>query len=291
MTDTTETGDATDPTDTSNATDTAVTGNVVAITGAGSGIGRAMARLFARSGVQALALSDVMPGPVQELADELAAAHGIDVTATTTDVSDEVQVASFIDRAEADHGPIDLFCGNAGIFVFGGPEVPTRDWERIMGVNVMAHVHASRILVPRMIARGGGTLLLTVSAAGLLTQIGSAPYSVTKHAALGLADWLSITYGDQGLKVFALCPQAVATGMTAGIDGGGVAGVDGMLSAEAVADAALAGLAAGDMLILPHVEVAEYARRRAADHERWLRGMRRLQSAFADFVPPVPPPT
>ena len=263
-----------------------VAGKVVAITGAASGIGRAMANVFAAAGAKALSLSDIMPGAVETVADEIAATHGIEVLATITDVSDETQVEAFIDRTEEHLGPIDLFCGNAGIFVFGGPEVSTTDWDRIMGVNVMAHVYASRVLVPRMIERGGGTLLLTVSAAGLLTQIGSAPYSVTKHAALGLAEWLSITYGDQGLTVHALCPQAVATGMTAGIDGGGVAGVDGMLSAEAVAEAALTGLGAGELLIFPHAEVQEYARRRADDHERWLRGMRRLQGLFADFVPP-----
>lgn len=263
-----------------------VTGKVIAITGAASGIGRAMAEVFATAGAKALSLSDIMPGAVEAVADEIAAAHGIEVLATRTDVSDEAQVEAFINRTEEHLGPIDLFCGNAGIFVFGGPEVSTTDWDRIMGVNVMAHVYASRVLVPRMIERGGGTILLTVSAAGLLTQIGSAPYSVTKHAALGLAEWLSITYGDQGLTVHALCPQAVATGMTAGIDGGGVAGVDGMLSAEAVAEAALTGLGAGELLIFPHAEVQEYARRRADDHERWLRGMRRLQGLFADFFPP-----
>ena len=131
---------------------------------------------------------------------------------------------------------------------------------------------------------GGGTIAITASAAGLLTQIGSAPYSVTKHAALAFAEWLAITYGDAGLRVSALCPQAVATQMTAGIDGGGVAGVDGMLSADAVADAAWAGLAEDRFLILPHPQVADYARRRAEDHDRWIRGMQRLQARFGDLT-------
>ena len=144
----------------------------------------------------------------------------------------------------------------------------------------MAHVYAARHLVPRMIERGHGYLLNTCSAAGLLTQIGSAPYSMTKHAAVGFAEWLAITYGDQGLLVSALCPQAVESKMTAGVEGGGVAGVDGMLSPADVAEAVVAGLASEEFLILPHPEVAEYFRRKAGDYERWLRGMRRLQARF-----------
>jgi len=185
-----------------------------------------------------------------------------------------------IDRTEEELGPIDLFCSNAGILVIGGEQVPDDDWQRIFDVNVMAHIYAARRLVPAMIARGGGYLLNTCSAAGLLTQIGSAPYSVTKHAALGFAEWLAITYGDQGLSVSALCPQAVESKMTAGVEGGGVAGVDGMLSPEDVAQAVVDGLASEEFLILPHPEVAEYFRRKAGDYERWLRGMRRLQARF-----------
>ncbi len=144
----------------------------------------------------------------------------------------------------------------------------------------MAHVYAARNLVPKMVARGEGYLLNTASAAGLLTQIGSAPYSVTKHAALALAEWLAVTYGDRGLKVSALCPQAVESKMTAGVEGGGVAGIDGMLSPEEVADAVVAGLADERFLILPHPEVVEYFRRKADDYDRWLAGMRRLQARF-----------
>jgi short-subunit dehydrogenase len=134
--------------------------------------------------------------------------------------------------------------------------------------------------VPRMTERGGGYLLNTCSAAGLLTQIGSAPYSVTKHAALALAEWLAVTYGDRGLKVSALCPQAVESGMTAGSEGGGVAGVDGMLTPVQVADAVIEGLGDERFLILPHPEVIEYFRRKASDYDRWIAGMRRLQSRF-----------
>ena len=180
-----------------------------------------------------------------------------------------------------DHlGPIDCFCSNAGVLVPGGVEVAIEDWARSLDVNLMAHISAARELVPRMLERGGGTLLQTVSAAGLLTQIGSAPYSVTKHAALAFAEWLAITYGDRGLRVSVLAPQAVRTAMTEGIDGGGVAGVDGMLEPKAVAAAAVAGLAEDAFLILPHPEVVEYFRRKADDYERWIRGMRRLQARF-----------
>ena len=148
----------------------------------------------------------------------------------------------------------------------------------------MAHVWAARHLVPQMVERGGGTFVITASAAGLLAQIGSAPYSITKHAAVAFAEWLSITHGDEGIGVTVVCPQAVATAMTAGVPGGGVAGVDGMLSADEVAAAAVDGLLAGTFLVLPHPEVATYARRRAEDPQRWLAGMRRLQQRFVGGV-------
>ncbi len=218
-------------------------------------------------------------GGATAVADEIAAT-GVASLGLRADVSIEADIVAAIDRTESTFGPIDLFCSNAGILIIGGEQVPDDDWRRILDVNVMAHIYAARHLVPRMIARGGGYLLNTCSAAGLLTQIGSAPYSVTKHAALAFAEWLAITYGEQGLKVSALCPQAVESKMTAGIEGGGVAGVDGMLSPEDVAQAVVEGLAAEEFLILPHPEVVEYFRRKADDYERWLRGMRRLQARF-----------
>jgi NAD(P)-dependent dehydrogenase (short-subunit alcohol dehydrogenase family) len=199
-----------------------------------------------------------------------------------TDVRHEHQIAALVTAAEARYGPIDLFCSNAGIVVPGGEEAPDAVWERSISVNVLAHIYAARILVPRMTARGHGYLLNTASAAGLLTQIGSAPYSVTKHAAVAFAEWLSITYGDQGLKVSVLCPQAVRTNMTAGTVEGGVAGVDGMLEPEAVAEVVVEGLDAERSLILPHPVVADYFKRKADDYDRWLRGMRRLQARYAE---------
>jgi NAD(P)-dependent dehydrogenase (short-subunit alcohol dehydrogenase family) len=248
-------------------------GKVVAVTGAASGIGRALARGFATAGAH-VAAADIDEAGVRAVGDEIGG------LATSVDVADEADLVRFIDLTERELGPVDLFCSNAGILVIGGAEVADDDWRRIIDINVMAHVWAARHLVPRMLERGGGYLLNTASAAGLLSQIGSAPYSVTKHAAVAFAEWLSITYGDQGLKVSVLCPQAVESKMTAGVEGGGVAGVDGMLSADAVAEIALQGVVDERFLILPHPEVEKYEQRRATDRERWLAGMRRLQSLF-----------
>ena len=198
-----------------------------------------------------------------------------------TDVSREDDVRSLVETVEERHGPIDIFCSNAGILTTGGPEVPDGDWQRIWDINVMAHVWAARHVVPRMVARGGGYLLNTASAAGLLNQVGAAPYAVTKHAAVGFAEWLSITYGDKGIGVSVLCPQSVRTGMTEGREAS-VAAVDGQLEPGPVAAACLEAIRDGRFLVLPHPEVLEYMRRKASDYDRWLRGMRRLNSRFAE---------
>jgi NAD(P)-dependent dehydrogenase (short-subunit alcohol dehydrogenase family) len=247
----------------------------VVVTGGANGIGAAMARRFANEGARVV-VADLDEEPLMRVAAETG---GLGVP---TDVRHEHQIASLVTAAEARYGPIDLFCSNAGIVVPGGEEAPDAVWERSISVNVLAHIYAARVLVPRMTARGHGYLLNTASAAGLLTQIGSAPYSVTKHAAVAFAEWLSITYGDQGLKVSVLCPQAVRTNMTAGTVEGGVAGVDGMLEPDAVADAVVEGLEAERFLILPHPVVADYFKRKADDYDRWLRGMRRLQARYAE---------
>jgi NAD(P)-dependent dehydrogenase (short-subunit alcohol dehydrogenase family) len=249
-------------------------GKCVVVTGAASGIGAALARRFAAENARGVVVADVQDDALE------AVAKDVDGLAMHCDVTDEAQVRALVDAAETRYGPIDLFCSNAGIVLPGGEDSSDGDWERSLGVNVMAHVYAARALVPRMIERGGGYLLQTASAAGLLTQIGSATYSVTKHAALAFAEWLAITYGEQGVKVSVLAPQAVNTAMTAGIPDGGVAGVDGMLQPEAVAAAVLAGLDAESFLILPHPQVLEYFRRKAADYERWIRGMQRLQGRY-----------
>jgi NAD(P)-dependent dehydrogenase (short-subunit alcohol dehydrogenase family) len=247
---------------------------VCVVTGAASGIGRALATRFAAEGARAVVVVDRDAAGVRAVADEIG---GLGMEA---DVGREEDIRRVIDETETHRGPIDLFCSNAGILVVGGAEVPTGEWQRIWDVNVMAHVFAARHLVPRMVQRGGGYLLQTASAAGLLSQIGSAPYTVTKHAAVGFAEWLAITYGAQGLRVSVLCPQAVRTAMTEGIPDGGVAGMDGMLEPDRLADVVVEGLAAERFLILPHPTVAEYVRRKAEDVDRWLRGMQRLQARF-----------
>jgi len=257
-------------------------GKVVVVTGGGSGIGEALCRHLAARGPAAVAVVDINGQAATATATrigELATAHAGDLSA-------ESEVDRLITDITTTHGPIDVWCSNAGILAIGGVEVPTDQWQRTWDVNVMAHVWAARRLVPEMVARGGGQFLITASAAGLLTQIGSAPYSVSKHAAVAFGEWLSITHGDQGIDVTMLCPQAVATAMTAGVPGGGVAGVDGMLSADEVADAAVTGLLARQFYVLPHPEVATYAQRRVTDPERWLAGMRRLQARFAGVPGP-----
>ncbi|MGH0037340.1 MAG: SDR family oxidoreductase [Myxococcota bacterium] len=246
----------------------------VVVTGGGGGIGRALCRRFAAAGARALVVADVDAEATQAVAREVGG------LAVPTDVSDEAAVRALVADARDAHGPIDLFCSNAGILVVGGEEVPNRDWQRIWEINVMAHVYAARAVLPSMLERGSGYLLNTASAAGLLSQIGSAPYSVTKHAAVGYAEYLAIEYGGRGIGVSVLCPQAVRTGMTAGTEEGGVAGVDGMMEPEAVADAVVEGLAAERFWILPHPSVHEYVQRKASDVDRWLDGMRRLKERY-----------
>ena len=201
---------------------------IIVVTGAASGIGRALAQRFHKEGAKLIVCSDIDGDGATETATSVGG------VAFRTDVSKEADIVHLIETVEKDHGPIDLFCSNAGIGIGGGAEAPDEGWQRIWDINVMAHVWAARHLVPRMAARGGGYLLNTASAAGLLSQIGSAPYAVTKHAAVGLAEWLSITHGDQGIKVSVLCPQAVRTAMTAG-NPDGVASIDGMMEPDDVA--------------------------------------------------------
>ena len=247
---------------------------IIVVTGAASGIGRAMAQRFHAEGAKLVVCADRDEPGVK------ATAAGIGGVAFKVDVSREADIQLLIETVEADHGPIDLFCSNAGIGVGGGAETSNDDWQRIWDINVMAHVWAARHLVPRMAARGGGYLLNTASAAGLLSQIGSAPYAVTKHAAVGLAEWLAITHGDQGIKVSVLCPQAVRTAMTAG-NPDGVASIDGMMEPEVLCDAVVKSLAAEEFLILPHPEVLTYMRNKTNDYGRWLGGMRTLNRRFA----------
>jgi NAD(P)-dependent dehydrogenase (short-subunit alcohol dehydrogenase family) len=250
---------------------------VVVVTGGASGIGRALVRRFAAEGARAVVVADVDEAGARAVAGEI----GPSAASLAVDVSLEEDVLALIDETERRWGAIDLFCSNAGVFAPEGVETPAERWQRMLAVNFLAHTHATRHLVPRMIERGGGYLLHTASAAGLLSQIGSVTYAVTKHAVVALAEWIAITHGAQGIRVSVLCPQAVRTPMLTGGEGS-VATVDGVLEPDAVADAVVEGLAQERFLILPHPEVAEYVRRKGEDRERWIAGMRRLQERFRE---------
>lgn len=251
-------------------------GKTIVLTGAASGIGAAMARRFAEESPGALVLVDIDPG-VRRIAEELGA------TGAIADVSVGDAVEHLVADVRSDHGHIDLFCSNAGIATGAGIDASPDTWQRTWDVNVMAHVHAARAVLPGMLERGAGYLLNTASAAGLLTNIGDAPYSVTKHAAVALAEWISVTYGDRGVKVSCLCPQGVRTPMLlGGVDdghlGAHLVAAQGLIEPEECAEAVIAGLREERFLILPHPEVAEYVSFKANDIDKWLRGMRKLQT-------------
>ena len=253
---------------------------VVVITGGSGGIGRAMAQAFLREGAKGVCLADLDETTTKQAALELDPS-GERCIGMQCDVICESDIKGLADATKEKFGPIDLFCSNAGAGA-GGLLTEAEDaiWQNQWELHVMSHLYAARAVLPDMINRGSGYLLNTASAAGLLSQIGSAPYAVTKHAAIGFAEWLSITYGAKGIKVSVLCPQAVRTAMTAG--GTGAAGVDGMLEPEQLADTVIATLAEEKFLILPHPEVLTYMRRKTDDYDRWLGGMRRLQDRFTD---------
>jgi len=254
-----------------------ISGKVVVVTGGASGIGAALCRRFAAEGARAVVVADFNAAGAQAVAAEIGAV----ALAIPTDVRLEADIVRLVSQTLERFGQIDLFCSNAGIAIGGGEEVGNDDWQRIWEVNTMAHVYAARAVVPGMLARGEGYLLNTASAAGLLTQADSAPYSVTKHAAVAFAEWLAIAYGDRGIRVSCLCPQGVRTPMLmAAGPREGVGGFlqDGSISPEELAEAVVAGLAEEKFLILPHPEVAEYMRRKTGDYDRWLRGMRRLRA-------------
>lgn len=251
-----------------------VNDKVVVVTGGGNGIGRALSRRFAAEGARAVVVVDIQAAAAAQVAAEIGG------KAVAANVVREPEVFALVEQVVKEFGAIDLFCSNAGVGVQGGVEAADQLWMRSWEVNVMAHVYAARAVLPHMLARHEGYLLQTVSAAGLLTQLGSAPYAVTKHAALALAEWISITHGDQGIKVSALCPQGVRTEMLRRAEfGGGAFLLETALEPEQVAEEVIKGLAEERFLILPHPEVAEFFRRKATDYERWLRGMRKLQAS------------
>jgi len=254
-----------------------VNDKLAVVTGAGNGIGAALVRRFHAEGARTLVVADIDGGAARAVADEVG---GIAVEA---DLSTEAGNREMVETALA-LGPIDLLCCNAGIAVNGGVEASDEDWQRSWDINVMAHVWAVRAALPAMLERGEGHILTTASAAGLLSNIGTAPYSVTKHAAVALAEWLSITHGEDGIGVSCLCPQGVRTNMLfpdgADEDDPALASVraQGVLEPEDVAQAVVEGLAEDRFLILPHPEVQGYVQARATDREGWLAAMRRLQA-------------
>jgi NAD(P)-dependent dehydrogenase (short-subunit alcohol dehydrogenase family) len=249
-----------------------LTDKVIVVTGGGNGIGRALCRRFAVERPRAIVVADMDLSAAQRVAEEVGG------VAIDTDVSREGDVQRLVSEALDRHGVIDLFCSNAGIAKNGDEHAPDVEWRRCWDVHVMAHVYAARAVLPGMLARGSGYLLQTVSAAGLLTHPQSATYAVTKHASLAFAEWLSIAYGERGIKVSALCPQGVRTNMLLRAEAEGRSFlIDGAVEPEHVANLVVEAIGGERFLILPHPEVAEYVRRKATDHERWLRGMRRLR--------------
>ncbi len=262
-------------------------GKVCVVTGGASGIGRALAERFADEGAAGVVIADLDEVGALRVAAEIGTRHRGRAVGVACDVGRAEENALLVDRATAAFGPVDLFCANAGVGIGTDEQTPDDVWDVALDVNLRAHVHAARLLVPDWLERGTGWFLSTASAAGLLTQIGSAPYSVSKHAAVAFAEWLAVTYGDRGIGVSCLCPMGVDTRLLQGADGAGeiaaraVTAAGAVLAPEAIAAAVVAALEDERFLILPHPEVAVFAQRRADDTDRWLAGMRRLQAQLA----------
>ncbi len=251
-------------------------GRIVVVTGAAGGIGRALALRCAAEGAR-VAATDIQDDPLQRVANELGAGH----LAVAADVTDEEALGSLISQVESELGPVEVFFANAGVAIGEDPvSTPDEVWDLAFGVNIRAHVLAARRLLPGWLERGEGYFVATASAAGLLTQIGSAPYAVTKHAAVAFAEWLSVTYGDQGIGVSCLCPMGVRTAMLQGeeLSHRVVKAAGAVLEPDEVAEAVIDAIDAERFLILPHPEVLTFFQRKAMDYDRWLAGMRRLQS-------------
>lgn len=246
---------------------------IIVVTGAANGIGKALARRFKAEGAKGLALADLQESALNELAMELGA------LAVVCNVGKEADIQQLVARTEAELGPVDVFCSNAGIARYGDEHTPDAEWQLNWDTHLMAHVYAARAVAAKMAARGGGYLVNTASAAGLLTHIDSATYAVTKHAAVAFAEFLAIKYSDRGVRVSVLCPQAVRTAMTAGREED-IASVDGMIEPEALADCVVETMDKEAFLILPHPQVLDYMRRKTADYDRWLGGMRRLRQKY-----------
>lgn len=262
---------------------------VAVITGAGSGIGRSLAKAFAAEGASVVVCTDLN----EANAAETAAMIGDGATSARLDVGDERAVENLVVDTQQTHGRLDVFVSNAGYGIRGGLDLPTDEWERMMNVHTWSHLYAARAVIPSMIEQGGGYLLNTASAAGLLTQLDSGPYAVSKHAAVAFAEWVAINYGDQGIGVSVLCPQAVRTNIlgprtkqrpneqanqNAPASNTRQAAADGILEPDAVAQHCVDAMREERFLVLPHPEVETYFQRKATDYDRWLRGMRRFRT-------------
>jgi NAD(P)-dependent dehydrogenase (short-subunit alcohol dehydrogenase family) len=258
-----------------------IQGKVVVVTGGGSGIGKAMCERFAAGGARAVVVADLNGANAESVAQALGGL-GLRV-----DVAQEAEVQQLVAAATERFGQVDVFCSNAGIILRADEDAPAADWQRHWDVNVMAHVFAARAVLPQMLARGEGYLVQTASAAGLLSQVNAAPYSVTKHAAVGFAEWLSIAHGEQGIRVSCLCPQGVLTPMLMGMDGSqrhhSFLAAE-AVTPEAVAEAVVQAMREERFLVLPHPEVLTYLQRKTGDYDRWLRGMRKLRAKVMAMV-------
>jgi NAD(P)-dependent dehydrogenase (short-subunit alcohol dehydrogenase family) len=254
-----------------------IRGKVAVVTGGASGIGAGIAKRFAQEGAKGVVVADLNLERAQGVADEIGG------LAVKCDVSRESDIQALVAQAKQRFGQVDIYISNAGILgTPGGLELEDALWQKMWEVHGMAHVWAARAVVPEMIQRGEGYFLVTASAAGLLNIVETAPYGVTKHAAVAIAEWLRIAYGRKGLRVSCLCPQSVATDMTA--KGTGSAGVNGVLTAEQVAGEVVSVMREEKFLVLPHPEVLEYLRRKGQDYDRWLGGMQKVYAQYSDSL-------
>ena len=252
-------------------------GKRIVITGAGGGIGEGLALEFKKKGAASIVVGDIDGDQANRVAAEVSG------LAITVDVSKEEEVKSLVDEATKVYGGIDLFCSNAGIF--GQPgfmKVSYENWMKVINTNIMSHTYSVKYALPSMLESKSGYFLFTSSAAGLLSQIGAAPYTVTKHATVGFAEWVAITYGQRGIGVSCLCPQAVKTKMTE--NGAGVAGVNGMITPQECAEKTVDGIMSDQFLITPHEKVRKYIKNKAEDYDQWILGMQKLQEHFKDWV-------
>jgi len=260
-----------------------IDGSVAVVTGAASGIGRSIAAALAAAGASVVA-GDVDAVSVAETA---AVIGGV---AAVADASSNDGIATLLDTARRTFGPVDIYVANAGIGGQPGLGDDEADWDRIIDINLRAHIRAAKAVVPEWLERGGGHFVAVASAAGLLTQLGAAPYSVTKHAAVGFAEWLAISYGDRGIGVSCVCPMGVDTPLLRGmldspqsemrVAGAAVAGAGAVIGPEAVAAMVVQAIADGTFLVLPHPEVLAMYRQKGADYDRWIAGMRRYQASL-----------